>query len=131
VRGLRSVESVEPPANPGGAWRLHVRPVGEEGRVRQDILLAAVEQGLRLTSLRPIVPSLDDIYRVAVERPLPKRGVKVKGKRRREAMAAAASAAAGAATIEPAESTEALEPIDPSAEAAELETTESTEEDEA
>ena len=26
-------------------------------------------QGLRLTALRPIVPSLDDIYRIAVERP--------------------------------------------------------------
>jgi hypothetical protein len=26
-----------------------------------------------LTTIRPILPSLDDIYRVAVERPLPKR----------------------------------------------------------
>ena len=122
LRGLRSVESVEPPAHPGGAWRLHVRPSGEEGRVRQDILLAAVEQDLRLTSLRPIVPSLDDIYRVAVERPLPKRGVKVKGKRRREAMAAAASAATGDAATEPAEP-EALEPSEPTTETADLETT--------
>ena len=31
--------------------------------------MAAVEHGLRLTALRPIVPSLDDIYRTAVERP--------------------------------------------------------------
>ena len=38
-------------------------------RVRQDILVAAVEHGLRLTALRPVVPSLDDIYRTAVERP--------------------------------------------------------------
>ena len=28
--------------------------------------LAAVEHGLRLTALRPVVPSLDDIYRRAV-----------------------------------------------------------------
>ena len=93
-----------------------------------------MEQGLRLTSLRPIVPSLDDIYRVAVARPLPKRGVKVKGKRRREAMAAAASAASGDAATEPAEPSEALETIEPTAEAAEapdLATTETAEEDEA
>ena len=38
-------------------------PPTEEGRVRQDILVAAVEHGLRLTALRPVVPSLDDIYR--------------------------------------------------------------------
>ena len=31
--------------------------------------MAAVEAGLRLTALRPVVPSLDDIYRTAVERP--------------------------------------------------------------
>jgi len=90
-----------------------------------------VEQGLRLTSLRPLVPSLDDIYRVAVERPLPKRGVKVKGKRRRDAMAAAAAAAAGDAATESADPSESSEPIDPAAEAADLEITESTEEGEA
>jgi ABC-2 type transport system ATP-binding protein len=95
LRGLRSVESVEPPSHAGGAWRVHVRPADEEGRVRQDILVAAVEQGLGLTALRPIVPSLDDIYRVAVERPIPKRsGVKAKGKRRRDAAAAAAGTSA-------------------------------------
>jgi len=88
LRGLRSVESVEPPTHKNGSWRVHVRPADEEGRVRQDILIAAVDEGLRLTVLRPIVPSLDDIYRVAVERPLPKRGVKTKGRRRREAQAA-------------------------------------------
>ena len=91
--GLAAVESVEQPTHAGGAWRVHVRPADEEGRVRQDILVAAVAEGLRLTALRPIVPSLDDIYRVAVERPLPKRGLKTKGKRRREAMAAAAAVA--------------------------------------
>jgi hypothetical protein len=30
------------------------------------VLVAAVEHKLRLTTLRPIVPSLDDIYRSAV-----------------------------------------------------------------
>ena len=102
LRGLTSVESVEAPTQAGGGWRVHVRPADHEGRVRQDILVAAVAEGLHLTALRPIVPSLDDIYRVAVERPIPKRtGVKAKGRRRREAMAAAAAAAAGAGPTEP------------------------------
>ena len=135
LRGLRSVESVEPPPQPGGAWRLHVRPADEEGRVRQDILLAAVEQNLRLTAIRPIVPSLDDIYRVAVERPLPKRGVKVKGRRRREAMAAAAAANATAdADIDPTGQPEPVDATGPASEpiawSADLEATEPTEEGE-
>jgi ABC-2 type transport system ATP-binding protein len=79
LRQLASVESVDPPAGGGGTWRLHVRPAGAEWRVRQDILVAAVDQGLRLTAIRPIVPSLDDIYRAAVERPAAKRtGIKRK-----------------------------------------------------
>ncbi|MFL5682678.1 MAG: ATP-binding cassette domain-containing protein [Chloroflexota bacterium] len=117
LRGIRSVESVEPPTHAGDAWRLRVRPADEEGRVRQDILLAAVQHSLRLTAIRPLVPSLDDIYRVAVERPLPKRGVKVKGRRRREAMAAAgASSAANEASSGAVEPVEGVEPVDPAIE---------------
>ncbi len=79
LRGIASVESVEPPAGGGGTWRLRVRPADAERRVRQDILVAAVDQGLNLTAIRPIVPSLDDIYRTAVERPPVKRtGIKRK-----------------------------------------------------
>jgi ABC-2 type transport system ATP-binding protein len=69
LEGIESVESVEAPPEGTGTWRVHVRPADREGRVRQDILVAAVEHGLRLTALRPVVPSLDDIYRTAVERP--------------------------------------------------------------
>ena len=66
---IESVESVDAPRDGGDTWRVHVRPADVEGRVRQDILVAAVEHGLRLTALRAVVPSLDDIYRTAVERP--------------------------------------------------------------
>lgn len=77
--GLASVESVEPPTDGSGTWRLRVRPADAERRVRQDILVAAVDQGLHLTALRPVVPSLDDIYRAAVERPVVRRtGIKRK-----------------------------------------------------
>lgn len=65
---LEGVESVVPPADPAGAWHLIVRSAAAEGQVRQDVLVAAVQHGLRLTTIRPIVPSLDDIYRTAVGR---------------------------------------------------------------
>ena len=81
LRGLPAVESVDAPATGGDTWTVHVRPADAEGRVRQDILVAAVEHSLRLTALRPVVPSLDDIYRTAVERPAPKRGVRAKVRR--------------------------------------------------
>ena len=68
LHSLSGVTSVTPPANDRAPWHLVVRPAGEEGRVRQEILVAAVEHNLRLTTLRPIVPSLDDIYRLAVVR---------------------------------------------------------------
>ena len=65
---LKDVETVTPPADAHGAWRLIVRPASAEARVRQEVLVAAVEHGLHLTAIRPIVPSLDDIYRAAVVR---------------------------------------------------------------
>ena len=43
-------------------------PRPRRASVRQAVLAAAVEHGLRLTALRPIVPSLDDIYRTALQR---------------------------------------------------------------
>ena len=68
LRALDGVTDVTPPARDGDPWGVAVRPADAEGRVRQAILVAAVEHGLRLTTLRPVVPSLDDIYRSAVVR---------------------------------------------------------------
>jgi ABC-2 type transport system ATP-binding protein len=65
---LAGVQSVAQPAERQGAWRLTVRPAAAEARVRQEVLRAVVEHGFRLTTLQPIVPSLDDIYRSAVLR---------------------------------------------------------------
>jgi ABC-2 type transport system ATP-binding protein len=65
---LDGVESVVPPTDGRGTWQLVVRPPAAEGRVRQEVLVAAVQHGLHLTAIRPIVPSLDDIYRAAVVR---------------------------------------------------------------
>lgn len=48
------------------SWHVSVRPVDQSGVVREAILRTAVDRGLRLTSLRVLEPSLDDIYRTAV-----------------------------------------------------------------
>jgi ABC-2 type transport system ATP-binding protein len=48
------------------AWHLLVRPPSASGQVREAVLRAALDKGLRLTSLRALDPSLDDIYRHAV-----------------------------------------------------------------
>jgi ABC-type uncharacterized transport system ATPase subunit len=66
--GLDGVESVVPPTSTREPWRLVVRPADAEARVRREVLVAAVEHDLHLTAIRPIVPSLDDIYRAAVVR---------------------------------------------------------------
>jgi ABC-2 type transport system ATP-binding protein len=68
LAALDNVETVVPPSDAHGTWQLTVRPSSAEFRVRQDVLVAAVEHGLHLTAIRPIVPSLDDIYRSAVVR---------------------------------------------------------------
>ena len=68
LAALPSVAGVQPPAARSDAWRLTVRPANEEPAVRQAVLTAAVEHNLRLTALRPILPSLDDIYRTALQR---------------------------------------------------------------
>jgi len=62
IEGVSSVEWDVPAA----AWHISVRPMEASGMVREAILRAAVERGLRLTSLRVLEPSLDDIYRTAV-----------------------------------------------------------------
>jgi ABC-2 type transport system ATP-binding protein len=68
LAGLQHVEAVAAPEPRSDTWRLTVRPSAEEVNVRQEVLAAALEHHLHLTALRPIVPSLDDIYRTALER---------------------------------------------------------------
>ncbi len=77
LRAIPSVTAVDPPADGAATWRLHVTPAEAEGRVRQAILLAAAEHGIRLTGLRLVVASLDEIYRAALERPAGPPGISV------------------------------------------------------
>ena len=65
---IDGVRKVVPPAEGSDTWQVIVRPPEVEAKVRQQILAIAGAQGLGLTALRPIVPSLDEIYRIAVKR---------------------------------------------------------------
>ncbi len=65
LAGIEHVSAVEWDAATS-AWHVSVRPVDQSGAVREAILRTAVDRGLRLTSLRVLEPSLDDIYRMAV-----------------------------------------------------------------
>jgi ABC-2 type transport system ATP-binding protein len=65
VPGVREVQA---PRRAGESWVLTVAPAGEETRVRRSVLAAAASTGLDLTSVRSVPPSLEEIYRRAVER---------------------------------------------------------------
>jgi len=71
LRAIPDVAEVRPGARRLDPWIVAVRPPSAEGRVRQAILALAAAEGLHLVSLRPIVPSLEEIYRHAVARTLP------------------------------------------------------------
>jgi len=60
--------TVKAPSRPIDPWVVDVKPATEDTRVRREILAAAAANGFDLTSVRPVPPSLEDIYRRAVER---------------------------------------------------------------
>jgi ABC-2 type transport system ATP-binding protein len=65
---IPGVVEVTPPRRPTDPWIVGVRPAADETRVRRSILAAAASTGLDLTSVRPVPPSLEEIYRRAVEK---------------------------------------------------------------
>jgi len=67
LTAIPGVVDVTPPRRHDDAWTIQVRPAGDETRVRRSILAAAAATGLDLTSVRSVAPSLEDIYRRAVE----------------------------------------------------------------
>jgi ABC-2 type transport system ATP-binding protein len=68
LAAVSNVVGVKRAARAGDPWVVTVEPVEAATGVRQAILATAVSSGLHLTSLRAVVPSLDDIYRTAVMR---------------------------------------------------------------
>ena len=71
LAGIPNVVEVSAPKRATEPWIVGVRPSSEETRVRRAILAAASSTGLDLTSVRPLPPSLEEIYRRAVERTAP------------------------------------------------------------
>ena len=68
LKAIPGVVEVKAPRRPAEPWLVGVRPAGDETRVRRSILAAAASTGLDLTSVRPVAPSLEEIYRRAVEK---------------------------------------------------------------
>jgi ABC-2 type transport system ATP-binding protein len=75
---LDHVRSVARSERIGRPWHVTVSPASAEPEVRQAIPAAVLAEDLRLIGLRPLIPSLDDIYRIAL-----KRRAEAKGKPRK------------------------------------------------
>lgn len=71
LRGIDGVLDVTPGPRPGDPWTLAVTPASKESSVRQAIILLAARETLHLASIRPLVASLDEIYRHAAQTPGP------------------------------------------------------------
>jgi ABC-2 type transport system ATP-binding protein len=67
LRSMDGVVDVIRSSKPDDPWEVVVRPPDASTRVREAILAVSASERLRLTSLRSAVPSLDDIYRRALE----------------------------------------------------------------
>ena len=68
LRGVDGVSEVQPPARPADPFVVVAVKREGTGKLREAILATAVRDGLRLSSIREVVPSLDDIYRHALQR---------------------------------------------------------------
>jgi ABC-2 type transport system ATP-binding protein len=95
LAGLPNVAGVRRSEKVGRPWHVTVTPAAAEAEVREQIPAAAVAAGLRLIGLSPHVPSLDDIYRVALRRRAEERAA------RRAARAEKAAATGEAPTSSP------------------------------
>jgi ABC-2 type transport system ATP-binding protein len=66
LKALPKVRDVVPAERPTEPWILMAEE--DEGmRVREAVLSTSAREGFRLTSIREVMPSLDDIYRQAVQ----------------------------------------------------------------
>ncbi len=66
LRGIDGVSEVRPPERTGEPFTVLAQPRDATGAVREAILATSAARGLRLSSIREVVPSLDDIYRSAL-----------------------------------------------------------------
>lgn len=69
LAGVPGVTGVTPGSRPDDPWIVMTTADAEPTSVRAAVLAAVAGSGLPLTSIRPVQPSLEDIYRKAVARP--------------------------------------------------------------
>ena len=65
--------AVAPGSGAARLWTITVATIADAPRVRTAIFGVVAEDGLPLTSIREVVPSLEDLYRRAVARPSTRR----------------------------------------------------------
>jgi ABC-2 type transport system ATP-binding protein len=68
LAGIAGVRRATGGTSPTAPWTVEVEEPEIEPRVRREILALAAATGLGLSSIRSVMPSLEDIYRSAVER---------------------------------------------------------------
>jgi ABC-2 type transport system ATP-binding protein len=69
LRAVPGVTALSDSIRPGDPWHISIAPNADPAVVRSAVLAAVAREGLPLTSIRAIVPSLEDIYRRAVSGP--------------------------------------------------------------
>jgi ABC-2 type transport system ATP-binding protein len=69
LSGVDGVTGVTAGPRPADPWTVAIAPEADPMATRTSILGAIARSGLPLTSIRPVTPSLEDIYRTAVARP--------------------------------------------------------------
>jgi ABC-2 type transport system ATP-binding protein len=69
LSGVTGVTSITDGARPGDPWHLEIERGADPATVRSAVLATVAAEHLPLTSIRAVVPSLEDIYRRAVARP--------------------------------------------------------------
>jgi ABC-2 type transport system ATP-binding protein len=74
LRRIDGVTQVTAPRTPSLPWSVSVASAEVEPAVRRRLPIVAAESDLQLVSLRPVAPSLEEIYRHAVARTLPASG---------------------------------------------------------
>jgi ABC-2 type transport system ATP-binding protein len=69
LRSVTGVTALSDSIRPGDPWHISIAPNADPATVRSAVLAAVASEQLPLTSIRAIVPSLEDIYRRAVSGP--------------------------------------------------------------
>jgi len=98
LAALPNVTGVTRSERVGRPWHVSVTPAAAEAEVREQIPAAAVAAGLRLIGLSAHVPSLDDIYRVALRRRAEERAARRAARAEKAAAGGVPSTSGDAAT---------------------------------